>query len=837
MINLFSIKKILFLFLVVLFININAQWNSFKGDAQVECGSFYAGLEFHHTCPMIQRVSFYYPSANSLDQSTDYWKRDSSFVMAAAVKTGDEVLWLNKEQFAVDYRTYMAEFIRSYNKYDISVKYEFLKDQPAFAVTYTIKNKADKREFQFYTDLEASLRTSHTYNLITDAVSATDNSIQYINYNNPETRSTSLFCINAGEKPFTYTLNSPLTKLPAGNSEWWKPFDFTPGNSNGKPQGKSFRYIYKKQLAKGETMQIIQVYGTAKINERKDKAETIAKTFTKEIKAFEDYALNGKENHFSTGDKWIDNTVKRSEQILAVNRHYIDNSIQPMPCPAEYNFYFTHDVLLTDLAAVNFDLQRVKNDLNFIASHSREDSVIPHAYYWKDSAFVTEYADPDNWNHFWFIIASSKYLLHSGDTGLIRKLFPLISKSMNLSLTSRKGDLMYAKRPDWWDIGSNYGARSYTTTLAIKALREFVYISSSLKRPLNELKYYSQTAKALQDALNSTLWNDKAKFLINKMNDDSIDHHYYIGSLIANHFNVLNDIRKKELVKTASQKLLDRNLGIYNAFPMDFHKYIDYYKFLGDEAGAEFYYMNGGIWPHGNAWFALALISAGQKDTALQFMKNIMTIDGILHSPNGQPAMYEVRIPDYKHPKNYGKIDKPQFMWSAGWYLYTLYNLFGTKEEEWNITLNPWKGKLNSNISFDLTALNNLYRVTVKGKGEGIKSIRQGNKELYTLVLPKDMGAAKNIEIQLGQITHPYIKSANCSISEVNFDSGARILQFNTSSFESKTSKIVLFSPKKPVKITQNGSTLIPEITATGSGYETIIQLIQISQDLIKVAF
>ena len=39
-----------------------------------------------------------------------------------------------------------------------------------------------------------------------------------------------------------------------------------------------------------------------------------------------------------------------------------------MPCPAEYNFFFTHDVLLTDLAAINFDPERVRRDLLYIMS-------------------------------------------------------------------------------------------------------------------------------------------------------------------------------------------------------------------------------------------------------------------------------------------------------------------------------------------------------------------------------------------------------------------------------------------------------------------------------------
>ena len=68
----------------------------------------------------------------------------------------------------------------------------------------------------------------------------------------------------------------------------------------------------------------------------------------------------------TSGDPVIDRSVSWAKAILEVNTHYIDGDFVPMPCPAEYNFYFTHDVLLTDLAAVNFDTARVKRDLSFI---------------------------------------------------------------------------------------------------------------------------------------------------------------------------------------------------------------------------------------------------------------------------------------------------------------------------------------------------------------------------------------------------------------------------------------------------------------------------------------
>ncbi|PIP12644.1 MAG: hypothetical protein COX49_04465, partial [bacterium (Candidatus Stahlbacteria) CG23_combo_of_CG06-09_8_20_14_all_40_9] len=77
------------------------------------------------------------------------------------------------------------------------------------------------------------------------------------------------------------------------------------------------------------------------------------------------------------------------------NAHWLDGEILPMPCPAEYNFYFTHDVLVTDIGAVHYDIQRVKRDLQYIMTKADSNKRIPHAYYWKDREYQTEICSSD----------------------------------------------------------------------------------------------------------------------------------------------------------------------------------------------------------------------------------------------------------------------------------------------------------------------------------------------------------------------------------------------------------------------------------------------------------
>ncbi len=654
----------------------------FKGDAQIEVGNHFVGAEFHHSFPAPQRISFYYPAANSIDLSADYWKRDSTFIMTMGLTEGeDDLEWLHAKPFEFELTPYSVSFKRIEKTREIKISYNFCNDKPVMVLSIEIKNLTDSiKTYTLFTDLAASLKTSHTYNHKTDASSEYDDttSTTYFNYDELETKYAQIFVSNIGAIPVfkdDYTNTKNLNR-----KNWWRDGDDrieSDSVSSENIEIPAAGFIYQEAVKRNESLKIVQLIGSSTKNEMKELVNQLRANYKDEINAYENFVLSEvNKNLFLTGDKVLDKTIIWARAVLAVNQHYIDGSIQPMPCPAEYNFYFTHDVLLTDLAAVNFDLARVKNNLQFIIDHADKNKIIPHAYYWKDSTFKTEYATPDNWNHFWFTILSASYLKHSSDTSFANQLYPFIQKSIEQTLQNEKDGLIWAYRPDWWDIGHNFGPRAYMTILSIKSLKDFIEISKALNKKI-DFSFYEKLADTMQKTLNEKLWSEDQKYLINFYEDGSIDKHYYMGSLLAVYFNLLDDERSKELIQTASEKLLDEKLGIYTLFPMDFHLLIDKLKFAGNEAGEPFKYANGGIWMHGNAWYALALIKTGQKEKALEFIKRTMTLNGIINSPNGQPAMYEYRNSNYNKPNEYGKIDKPQFMWAAGWYLYCIYELFG----------------------------------------------------------------------------------------------------------------------------------------------------------------
>lgn len=801
---------------------------NFNGDAQLETGNAYVGLEFHHNSPILQRISFYYPVSNSVDLSNDYWKRDSSFVMSAAIKINNKIEWLNHQKYEFTSTPYFVSWHKKDNDKDVRITYNFLKDKPAYTVTWEIINKSKTNQtFQLYTDLEANLKTSHSYKIkdmaYTDSNFMSDKLVIY--YHDNELQNVSLFSMDKGEPASAFSTKSVLPKIPVPQNKWWNDKDLLLKNDiieQGSEAIPAFRYLYKKDLEPNAKMTVIQIIGTGKYEEINSLAGDCADIYKNEIDAYKDYVLSYcKQNQFTTGDGYIDKTVLWSNAILAVNKHYIDGSVQPMPCPAEYYFYFTHDVLLTDLAAVNFDLPRVKSDLSFIVDHADKNKVIPHAYYWQDSSFVTEYADSDNWNHFWFVIAASKYLLHSGDTQFLNMIYPYVQKSITMALSNRHDDLMWALRPDWWDIGRNYGPRAYMTILAAKSLREFIYISSVLNKNIDKIPEYENTADILEKGLNNKLWSPTQKYLINYFADGSIDKHYYIGSLLASHYNLLNNERKNELTESAAKNLLDPNVGIYTVYPMDFQKLIDYLKFAGNEAGDAYFYINGGVWSQGNTWYALSLMSAGKKKDAYDFIRKDMTLNGIINGPNGQPAMYEVRYAK-KNSDIYGKIDKPQFMWAAGWYMYSLYNLFVIKENSWNLSFDPWLPDNLKSISCSLTINGSKALTTIKGKGEFINSIMIDGKEFNSAVLPSGLTNTNRVDITLGSPRAPYLKDLNTGLKSVSYEKQKKLYSFTVNRRNISAS---IISPLKPVSLSINGTTRNDLLTTTIKGSVYIISI------------
>ena len=182
---------------------------STKEVGQIEVGSPYVGIEIHKSFPLLNRISFYYPVANSIDISEDYWKRENFRIMSVGLKVGDSPKRFLKNQiYKVSQTPYSVSFTGNDFDSEIKINYEFCKNQPAMVITYEITNTSEtEKEYEVYTRLETTLRTSHTYKIIDSAYTEfqENGSIIRINYPFIETGNAQVFVMNAGLEPSSFT--------------------------------------------------------------------------------------------------------------------------------------------------------------------------------------------------------------------------------------------------------------------------------------------------------------------------------------------------------------------------------------------------------------------------------------------------------------------------------------------------------------------------------------------------------------------------------------------------------------------------------------------------------
>lgn len=789
-----------------------------KGYGQVEVGGRFAGLEFHNSRPLPSRISFFYPVANSIDLSKDYWRRAESRPMAIGLKIGDgERHWIGDEPWEYTLSPHTVSFRKRDTSVESELKYEFCLTQPAFVVTYTLKNLSNSElPVEVYTHLMLALRTCQTYarkdSAWTEYNGGTDALIA--NFDDPETNNATVFVQNVGTRPSLWTSSAEeINPMDNGTSEWlsWGGNRWSRALRSQSAKGKTVAaFIYRQVVKPHGSIKIVQVIGSCRHQEVQALLTTLQSSWSREIAQYDDFVRRKAEmtDAFRTGDPWLDRSAVWARGILAANAHYLDGAIVPMPCPAEYNFFFTHDMLLTDLAAVNFDPDRVKKDLLYLTAHAK-DQIIPHAYYWRDDGFKTEYCAPDNWNHLWFILVASGYLRHSLDDSTAGMLYPLVTKSVDALLTQRKeDDLMYAKHPDWWDIGNREGPRSYLTILTIRALREYLFFSSYLGERSSKLLVLEQLADRMQSALTTKLWDGEASYLMN-FNQGDKDKHFYAGSLLAPVYKVLDQTRSRKLVETASRELVDNRIGVRTVAPADFHQdsVITYFKLVGKEGGDAYVYINGGVWPHSTAWYILALQSIGKVNEAVGFFKRTMTLDGIAHSPAGQPAMYEYRFANLSSPEQ-DKVDKPSFLWAAGFYLNVLYKLFAVEENEWNISVLAVKPELYDSIQYTLS-FDRTKKVIADGKGSEFSSLILDGMQIPSRVLPLNTAKAQQGRVRFGTPSDPYLDQVNAIVNAAQYEADKHVLHCTVSSFEGHRVRASVVAKRKVKRVEINGKPVL----------------------------
>jgi hypothetical protein len=795
-------------------------------DDQIEVGGPLAGAEFHGSRPLPARISLYSPVANSIDLSTDYWRRGESQPILFGVSIdGSPLRWFGEVPWTYALAPHSVRFERKDGDLRYHVTYEFGRRDVAASMTVVILNEGSTaHNVTVSSRFALVLRSCQSYHRI---------AATRVRFDRTHDAAIGEFDDSRLARPAVFIQNvaaQPVSMVREDRSA-------RPVDTLSTP---AVVFTYTSEVSPKASLQIVQLIGSCRQNESAKVIARNTRGWTKDIGDLKEYVLNSQfgGGSFRSGDAWVDSAVSFSRALLAANQHYLDGSVVPMPCPAEYNFFFTHDVLLTDLSAITFDPMRVKRDLVYLFKHSK-DGNLPHAYYWKDDGFKTEFCNAGNWNNLWIILAAASYYRHTFDEKTVLSLYPVLTRSLEKTLTMRKGNVLHGTEPDWWDFGNAPGARGYLTILTIRALEEYVYLSACLRKDLLRLGTFEQAAQDLRGGLISELWDDSARYLLNTT-PAGRDHHFYMGALLATVFQVIPAPYARQMVETATSRLLDPAIGIRTVYPADFHtdSVKKFYGVKSNEAGDQFLYANGGVWYLGNAWYAWALRSIGEIEGSFDFFRRTMTLDGIMRSPRGQPALYEYRYADTT-AGDHGRVDKPSMMWSAGFCIGTAYRLAGFQDNVWNVSVGGPAPR----------ALQDVHAVYTIGKPKSVSRTGQGGmltrlvidgREIPSRVVPRESASGSTMNVEMGPIRFPFLDSVNAVLETAQLDVHTRTMRLALSSYAGHQTSAKIFTPWLPRTMTLNGLPWTgwrPMSTPNGTLFIMVDFTASASTDTIQINF
>jgi hypothetical protein len=149
-------------------------------------------------------------------------------------------------------------------------------------------------------------------------------------------------------------------------------------------------------------------------------------------------------------------------------------------------------------------------------------------------------------------------------------------------------------------------------------------------------------------------------------------------------------------------------------------------------------------------------------------------------------------------------VDKPCFLWAGGFYLKTLYTLFGVRENEWNVSLEcPLPSSCDS-VAYTLTD-GNSKRFVLSGKGKYLESLTLGQISVPSLVLPTEFAReTQTCVVRFGIPKQPYLKSINATVEKVVYERPNGI-HCEIESFRGHRISAVVISPSMLKKVEVDG--------------------------------
>lgn len=306
-----------------------------------------------------------------------------------------------------------------------------------------------------------------------------------------------------------------------------------------------------------------------------------------------------------------------------------------------------------------------------------------------------------------FIIALFEYIRYSGDTSLIKELYPVVQRSIEGPLqywVDEKGYLTHDEADTWMDAKwegvipwSPRGNRANDIqALWLNQLHAGIYFANEMKDAETAAKWQKTLEKLQANFLQDFVDNKQNIMADRLLKDGTPDTSFRPNQLFALDF-VQDQIQKNQLKKSVWQELV-YPWGVASLSQRDpnFHPWHEWDTYIHkDEA-----YHNGTVWLWNNGIAMQRMIEAGNKNLAFELFNNMS--NQTVNSAGAVGALSELTDALPRPDKNWAKLSGTFAQaWSSAEYLRVWYQYFlGIQPNAINQTLT-----LSPNIPDNLTDL------------------------------------------------------------------------------------------------------------------------------------
>jgi hypothetical protein len=177
-------------------------------------------------------------------------------------------------------------------------------------------------------------------------------------------------------------------------------------------------------------------------------------------------------------------------------------------------------------------------------------------------------------------------------------------------------------------------------------------------------------------------------------------------------------------------------------------------------------------------------------------------------------------------------------MWAAGWYLYSLYQLHGIRETEWNIRFDPYLGDAKEPVSFDLMNAGKELSVRISGDGSRIGRLSIDGNPSASAVLPSAAVSGPGVvDIRMGALDAPMLMALGAVLNDARYDARSKRLRIGYTSFVGHAVDLEFHATAIPKQVRVNGRVVrgwtahrvddrvVIRLTATQAGAEDQVEL------------